>query len=109
MRVLTGRVDARFHDLRGDPQWRHCLDPDDYAASRKLGCELRAQGGNGIVYPSVRRRGGQCLGAFRPKAVGIPDQGRHLQYYWDGQRVSRYFDYLEERWIALEPVSTPPG
>jgi hypothetical protein len=103
MRVLSGRVDARFHDLRGDPRWRPCLDPDDYGASRKLGRWLRAQGSNGLVYPSVRRRGGQCLGAFRPKAVGIPVQGRHLQYRWDGMRISRYFDYAEERWVALEP------
>jgi hypothetical protein len=106
MRVLAGRIDARFHDLRGDPQWRPYLDQDDYAASRKLGRRLRAQGSNGVVYPSVRRRGGQCLGAFRPKAVGIPAQGRHLQYYWDGQRISRYFDYGEERWVDLAAEAT---
>ena len=106
VRVLAGRVDSRFHDLRGDPQWRPYLDPDDYAASWKLGRRLRAQGSNGVVYPSVRRRGGQCLGAFRPKAVGIPAQGRHLQYYWDGQRISRYFDYGEERWVDLAAEAT---
>jgi hypothetical protein len=102
MRVLSGRFDARFHDLRGgDPRWRASLDPDDYATSRALGRHLRAAGSNGIVYPSVRRRGGQCLGAFRPRAVGIPVQGRHLQYQWDGRQISRYFDYAEERWISL--------
>jgi hypothetical protein len=104
MRVLSGRIDARFHDLRGgDPRWRACLDPENYVASRALGRRLRTAGSNGIVYPSVRRAGGQCLGAFRPKAVGIPVQGRHLQYYWDGRRISRYFDYAEERWISFEP------
>ena len=102
--MLVGRIDARFHDLRGDarPAWAAvCLDPDDYAASRALGRRLRAAGSNGIVYPSVRRAGGQCVGAFRPKAVGIPVQGRHLQYHWDGRRISRYFDYAEERWVSL--------
>ena len=54
-----------------------------------------------MVYPSVRRAGGQCVGAFRPKAVGLPIQGRHLQYHWDGSRISRYFDYAEDRWIGL--------
>ena len=113
MRVLTGRIDARFHDLRGDPRghdprgrdprWRACLDPDDYAASRTLGQRLRAAGSNGIVWPSVRHRRGQCLGAFRPKAVGVPVQGRHLRYHWDGARISRYFDYALERWVSLEP------
>jgi hypothetical protein len=38
---------------------------------------------------------------LRPKAVGLPIQGRHLQYFWDGNRISRYFDYAEERWITL--------
>jgi hypothetical protein len=107
MRVLSGRIDARFHDLRGDPRggdprWQACLDPDDYAVSRALGQRLRAAGSNGLVWPSVRRAGGQCLGAFRPKAVGIPVQGRHLRYHWDGARISRYFDYAEERWVSLE-------
>lgn len=104
MRVLAGTIDAGFHDLRGGaPQWRACLDRDDYGASRVLGRELRAAGSNGIVYPSVRRRAGQCVGAFRPRAVGIPRQGRHLQYHWDGARISRYFDYAEDRWVTLAP------
>jgi len=101
MRVLTGRIDAYFHDLRGNSHWSACLDPDDYAASRALGGRLRAAGSNGLVYPSVRRRRGQCVGAFRPKAVGRPVQGRHLRYHWDGARISRYFDYAEERWVTL--------
>ena len=84
MRVLTGRIRTVFHDLRGDDRWASLLDPDSYAASRAFGRALRAQGSNGVVYPSVRRAGGQCVGAFRPKAVGLPIQGRHLQYHWDG-------------------------
>jgi hypothetical protein len=102
MRVLAGRIDARLHDLRGGgPQWKDCLDPADYTASRALGRSLRGAGSDGLVYPSVRRPGDACVGAFRPKAVGLPAQGRHLQYYWDGTRISRYFDYAEERWVAL--------
>jgi RES domain-containing protein len=102
MRVLTGRIDAELHDLRGDEaRFAPFLDPDDYTMSRALGRRLRAGGSHGVVYPSVRRAGGQCVGAFRPKAVGIPVQGRHLQYHWDGARISRYFDYALERWVAL--------
>jgi hypothetical protein len=102
MRALVGRLDASFHDLRGGAAaWAAFLDPDDYAASRALGHSLRAAGSNGIVYPSVRRSGGQCVGALRPKAVGLPIQGRHLQYFWDGHRISRYFDYADDRWGAL--------
>jgi hypothetical protein len=102
MRVLIGRIDASFHDLRGGaPAWAPFLGPDDYTASRALGRRLRAAGGNGVVYPSVRRAAGQCIGAFRPKAVGLPVQGRHLQYFWDGSRISRYFDYDLDRWVTL--------
>jgi RES domain len=104
MRVLTGRIGALFHDIRGTGQrWAPLLDPDSYIASRDFGRELRAAGSNGIVYPSVRHTGGQCVGAFRPKAVGLPIQGRHLQYFWDGRRISRYFDYAEDRWLTTEP------
>ncbi|MGH6913777.1 MAG: RES family NAD+ phosphorylase [Geminicoccales bacterium] len=103
MRVLIGKLDSSFHDLRGDALWAPALDPEDYAASRALGRRLRAAGSNGVVYPSVRRAGGQCVGAFRPKAVGRPIQARHLQYVWDGERISRYFDYAEDCWVALEP------
>jgi RES domain len=104
MRVLTGRIGTNFHDIRGDdPSWAPLLDPDSYVASRAFGRRLRADDSNGVVYPSVRRAGGQCVGAFRPKAVGLPIQGRHLQYQWDGSRISRYFDYAEDRWVVMEP------
>lgn len=102
MRELVGPVDATFHDLRSERRrWSTCLDPDDYGPSRALGRHLRAADSNGIVYPSVRRRSGQCLGAFRPNAVAPPTQGRHLRYHWDGVRISRYFDYTEDRWVSL--------
>ncbi len=102
MRVLTGRIDARFHDLRGgDPRWRALPRSEGLCGRPRARPRLRAAGSNGIVYPSVRRAGGQCLGAFRPKAVAIPVQGRHLRYHWDGTRISRYFDYADERWVSL--------
>ncbi len=63
--------------------------------------DLRDAGGNGVVYPSVRRAGGECIGAFRPRAVGLPHQERHLKYRWNGERVDRYFDYLRDVWVDL--------
>lgn len=101
MRVLCGRVDASYHDLRARPAFDAFLDPEDYTAARLLGARLRAAGSNGVVYPSVRAAGGQCLGAFRPKAVGIPRQERHLRYHWDGARIDRYFDYSTDCWVEL--------
>jgi RES domain-containing protein len=103
MRVLVGRIDNRFTDVGTlpAPLRAKILDPDSYADSQRFGAELRARDSNGIVYPSVRHAGGQCVGAFRPRAVGIPVQSRHLEYHWDGARVVRYFDYERETWVGL--------
>ncbi len=43
--------------------------PECYAKSQRLASELIAHGANGIVYPSVRRRGGTCGVCFRPALV----------------------------------------
>ena len=103
MRVLVGRIDNRFGDVASLPaaQRAKILAPDSYADSQPFGAALRAAGSNGLVYPSVRDTGGHCVGAFRPRAVGIPVQARHLRYHWDGARVARYFDYERDEWIAL--------
>jgi RES domain len=104
MRVLVGAVANAFHDIDGLPSIRRAaiLDPDSYVASQELGRDLRAGGSNGVVYSSVRERGGHCIGAFWPDVVSIPVQERHLKYEWDGSRMSRYFDYAEDRWIAFQ-------
>jgi hypothetical protein len=106
MRVLVSRIDARFHDLETLPRaaQAHLLDSESYASSQPFGAWLREAGSNGLVYPSVRHRGGRCVAAFRPKAVGLPVQTKHLKYHYDGQRVARYFDYEEDTWRLLEPL-----
>jgi RES domain-containing protein len=60
---------AAFHDLRGDPDYASCLDPENYADSQALARALLASGSSGIVFPSVRRRAGTCLACFRPALV----------------------------------------
>jgi hypothetical protein len=103
MRVLVGRIDNQFADVATLPaaERTRILDPDSYAASQRFGAALRAAGANGVVYPSVRHAGGQCVGAFRPRAVGIPVQSKHLEYHWDGTRVVRYFDYERDAWVMI--------
>ncbi len=103
MRVLVGRIDTELHDLEKIPEAdrKPILDPDSYTASRAFAAALRTTGANGIHYPSVRRPAGRCVAVFRPKAVGIPKQTRHIQYHWDGTAVRRYFDYATETWIAI--------
>jgi hypothetical protein len=102
-RVLVGAVTAAFEDVAALPaaQRVSILDSESYAASQAYAKEIRAAGANGVAYPSVRHAGGQCVGAFRSRAVGIPHQERHLKYRWNGERVDRYFDYARDEWIGI--------
>ncbi|MBO9623948.1 MAG: RES family NAD+ phosphorylase [Sphingomonas sp.] len=86
-------VRAELHDLRGRaPALAAVLDPDDHAAARALGAALRGAGAEGVVYPSLRDAGGECVGLFHPDLARNPRQGRHLDYHWDGKRVDLYRD-----------------
>ena len=86
-REIILSVSADLHDLRslaaGDP----ALDPDNYAASQALAVELKGGGAEGLVYPSIRHPGGECVGLFYPDCASDPTQGRHLDYHWDGMVV----------------------
>ena len=103
MRVLVGMVAEDFEDVVAltKPRRTRVLDPDNYTASQAYARTLRNAGAMGVVYPSVRRVTGTCVGAFRPRAVGIPQQERHLKYRWNRERVDRYFDYKQDTWITL--------
>lgn len=87
VRELIGAIDTELTDLRG-PGFDALLDPEDYTASQAFGAERRAADANGIVYPSLRHPGGECIAAFWPDAVGHVTQGDHYRYLWDGQRVT---------------------
>ena len=90
-REIALAVVARLHDLRGgDAAWVPALAPDDYTASQRLGAALRAAGSDGLVYPSVRCPGGECVGLFYPDLARRPVQGRHLDCHWNGERVDLY-------------------
>ena len=95
-RELVGTVDTDLHDIRGDAAFHDCLHPADYTAAQALGEALRAEGSDGVVYDSVRYTTGQCIAVFWPDIVSIPVQGRHLSYYWSGERV-RYVRDLDTK------------
>ena len=87
-REIVLSVDADLHDLRGAEAVDHpALDPDSYEASQGLAMALKAGGSNGVVYPSIRHPGGECVGLFYPDCASDAVQGRHLDYHWDGERV----------------------
>lgn len=87
-REIILSVGADLHDLREASASPHpALDPDGYGASQGLAKALKADGSDGVVYPSVRHSGGECVALFYPDCASEPMQGRHLDYHWDGARV----------------------
>jgi hypothetical protein len=93
-------VEAQLHDLRRDPP-AGVLDADDYGAAQALGRALRAAGSDGVVYPSVRFSGGECVGLFYPDGAANARQGRHLDYHWDGRRIDYYRDAGSRQVFAI--------
>jgi RES domain-containing protein len=87
MRAYVGRVQRPLLDLRGG-RFEALLDPNDYRRPQQAGGTWREVGHWGVVYPSVRRPGGECIAAFRPPAVTLPVPSQHLRYVWS-QREGR--------------------
>lgn len=86
MRRYVTSVSRRLHDVRGGFPQIH--DPDDYGASQRLGRALRRAGSDGVVYDSVRNRGGECAAAFWPDCVAPFVQATHYAYVWDGASIT---------------------
>lgn len=90
VRLLLAEVAADPVDIRGraasipelyDP------DPAHYAPSQRWAASRRADGADGILYDSVRRKGGECIALFRPRLVTRCRPGDRLVYEWDGHSV----------------------
>ena len=87
MRELLGSVTAKLHDVRSNGSFKKVLAPNAYDESQTLARAIRDGGGDGIVYPSVRDPGGECLAAFWPDVIDIPRPARALGYHFDGQFI----------------------
>jgi len=81
----TADFSASFHDLRKARGFGPCLDPRSYVASQSLAERLLRAGSLGVIYPSVRRRGGTCLACFRPALVANVRRGRTYRFLWHGK------------------------
>jgi hypothetical protein len=76
---------AEFHDLRGDQRFAECLSPASYVASQELAHRLLVGAhALGVIYPSVRRKGGTCLGCFRPALVMNVRKAASYRFRWKG-------------------------
>lgn len=84
MRCYINKIALELHDVRGD-EFKH-LYTDDYSAPQQFAKHMRANGSNGLLYKSVRDKGGECVAAFKPKAVTIPVQSAHYKYIWSGKK-----------------------
>ncbi|MEC7760943.1 MAG: RES family NAD+ phosphorylase [Pseudomonadota bacterium] len=98
-RELIGCLDTTLCDIRDG--YSELLDPDDYTASQVFARDQRNLGANGILYPSVRFAGGSCIAAFHPDVVGVPIQGRHITYHWNGARIDMFKDLSDSSAFAI--------
>lgn len=79
---------GEFHELRrGD--FAPALDAGSYVESQVLAEQLVDAGALGVVYPSVRRRGGTCLACFRPALVMNVRKGATYRLRWTGDPVPK--------------------
>jgi hypothetical protein len=96
MRVLTVVLDGDLHDLRGQqkkhPELYHV---SRYSASQGLAAELIDEGSNGIVYDSVRDKGGECAAIFRPPVLSRCQSAGLLAYDWNGTEIVKVYEMRE--------------
>ena len=70
----------RFLDLRGGQAgWPAVYRRDSHAAGQALGEAVRAGGGDGVLYDSLRHAGGVCIAALRPSRVLQVAQADHWE------------------------------
>ena len=80
-------VSAPLHDLRESPVFSSCLAADSYVASQLLAERLLAAESLGVIYPSVRRKGGTCLALFRPALVNHLRKDKTWRFRWRGKSM----------------------
>lgn len=72
-----------FHILEPMVEYANCLQPEPvpqcYMQSQLLARQLLAQQSNGVLYPSVRHKGGTCLSCFRPALVYQPRRAERYE------------------------------
>jgi len=83
---MLASMSGLFVDLRPVPD-HPSLDPDPaigYPAGNAIAAMARAEGHNGIIYPSVRHPTGTCIAALWPNVVQSVVQGAMYRLTWSG-------------------------
>lgn len=95
MRVYKSKnITKPLVDIRGNLyQSLRNPDPENYAESQEVGRQLKLSNSWGMVYHSVRHKGGECVAILRPPAVQLPlIQIKHLEYIWNGQKITHVLE-----------------
>ena len=98
MQSYVGVVDKPLEDLRG-AAFGHLHQPalETWPVCRAYGRQRRQAGAWGLLYPSARHPGGECVGVFRPGAVSIPTRDTPYRYCWNGATVHRVLTISDVR------------
>jgi RES domain-containing protein len=83
---MLASMSGVFVDLR-EVTDHPALDPfpaTGYVAGNAVAALARAEGHNGIIYPSVRHAGGTCIAALWPNVVQSVVQGAMVRLTWSG-------------------------
>ncbi|MFL5016904.1 MAG: RES family NAD+ phosphorylase [Rhizobium sp.] len=79
-RSYSATLFGDYLDIRGEERLRpDVYDGTSYAASQVLGEEVRSSGGAGILYDSVRLKGGVAIVAHRPRNIQGVVQADHFE------------------------------
>jgi hypothetical protein len=101
LRLISATLDAPLHDLRKlRGSGAAVYDPANYGAGQALGRQLREAGSWGVLYHSVRHRGGLCAGAFRPRALQSVREAAHIALHWDGARITHWYEKRAPRTLS---------
>lgn len=96
MRLYTVKAKGQVADLREasrtDPR---IVDPASYGYAQGIGRSLRNEGALGILYPSVRHIGGQCLAALKTSLLKNCVHAAYLEYNWNGREIDAVFEVAQ--------------
>jgi len=94
-----------FHVLDPPEKFSRVLQPEPvpkcYAPSQALAQTLLYKGSNGLVYPSVRYRGAECIVCFRPALVYNPHRSERFEITLTANKTG-YDHFVRNRPVQKE-------
>ncbi len=103
MRMISNRIVGNFVDLRDQPS---DMPVDE---RRKLGRKLFEEGADGIIFRMAEVTGCDFVGIFKLDILnerGV--QGAHYRFRYDGQRISRVFNFAANQDVDRSQIFGSP-